>query len=797
LTQVRSGPAATAALAAVAAATTWAAMLSWRGFSRVPGEYLGPLFVLALVVAATGTFARWSRWPAVAVVGSQLLVSGMVFSTMLSGSPVPLGGAWTRMVEVFSAASTSAERYAAPVPAHVAGVHPLVIAGGLACLLLVDLLACTLRRAPLAGLPLLTIYSVPVGMIGGGVTWWIFVLTAAGFLGLLFLQESEQVARWGRPLGVDPAVADPSAFGVTTGAVRHTAGTVGTLATALAVVVPLLVPTLSLHWFDFGAGPGGDSDIVIENPMTDLRRDLARGVDLPLLRIRTDDPTPAYLRISVLNRFSENEWSSGDRDVPTNNLADGPMPDLQGVAGTVARDEFRYAVQTTSEFRSTWLPTQAPISSIVAPGDWRYDFATMDFIAGDSDGELTTADMSYTMTGLKLQLDAESMAQAPSSSGAVSRDYTQLPPGIPTMVRTLANEVTREAPSRFEKAVALQKWFRETGGFTYDLNTASGNGTDELVAFLSDDAEGRTGYCEQFASAMAVMARMLGIPARVAVGFLVPDEVGPGTFEYSSYDLHAWPELFFPGSGWVRFEPTPAGRAEGVPGYTSQDVPVVNPTGGITNNPRLSEDPSRGQSASSGPSESAGGSSSSDSGSGTWWVAGLGGVAGLGVLALLLLLPRTLRRSRREQRLTGGPEEAWAELRATAQDLGVPWPEARSPRATRHHLVQYLGRPVDHSTPERPPHGPRVAPDAVRALDRIVRSLELSRYAREGGPQEFPRADAEDCVAALHGGATRAARRRAEWWPRSVVGSRRARRRPRPVERSVEARYGGVVDHVG
>ena len=96
----------------------------------------------------------------------------------------------------------------------------------------------------------------------------------------------------------------------------------------------------------------------------DLRRDLIRGPDIPLITLRTDDPAPAYLRISVLNRFSENEWSSGNRDVPTNNLADGPMPDLQGVSETVAREEFSYSVETTSEFRSRWLPTQAPISDI-------------------------------------------------------------------------------------------------------------------------------------------------------------------------------------------------------------------------------------------------------------------------------------------------------------------------------------------------------------------------------------------------------------------------------------------------
>ena len=58
------------------------------------------------------------------------------------------------------------------------------------------------------------------------------------------------------------------------------------------------------------------------------------------------------------------------------------------------------------------------------------------------------------------------------------------------------------------------------------------------------------------------MARMVSIPARVAIGFLEPDDLGNGNFEYSSYDLHAWPELYFEDAGWVRFEPTPSARAD-------------------------------------------------------------------------------------------------------------------------------------------------------------------------------------------------------------------------------------------
>jgi hypothetical protein len=292
------------------------------------------------------------------------------------------------------------------------------------------------------------------------------------------------------------------------------------------------------------------------------------------------------------------------------------------------------------------------------------------------------------------------------------------------------------------------------------------------------------------------MARTLDIPARVAVGFLEPQQVGPGTWEYSSYDLHAWPELYFPGSGWVRFEPTPAGRQGAqAPSYTRQDVPVVNPTQQPQSSAPSQAQPTKAPSDTQSAEESPQGGSS-DAGSGFPWWPVAGGAAGLVLLVVLALLPRWLRRSRRERRLSGGPEEAWAELRATSLDLGLPWPEGRSPRETRQRLAGFLGAPEDAHTVERPRHGADVAPDAVAALDRVVSTLELSRYARSWDPGTSLRADVETCLAALHGGAPRAARRRAEWWPRSVVSGRSQRRRVSAAA-PVEARYGGVVDHVG
>lgn len=791
MTHSRGSLPAVLAMAAAAAATTWMAMWSWRGFARDWPAFIGPLLVLAVVVGLSGAVARWARLATPLVVLVQVLLSGAVASTMLSGSPVPVGPAWDRMVEAFGAAVTSAQEYAAPVPAAAAGVHPLLIAGGLVCLLLVDVLACSLRRVPLAGLPLLAAYTVPVSLLVDSASWWVFALTAGGFLLMLHLQVGEQLARWGRPLAT--GAADPSAFGVSTGAVRASAGTIGVSVTALAVFLPLFIPTLDLNILGGGEGDG-TGDIVIQNPMTDLRRDLQRGDDIPLVRIRTRDRDPSYLRIAALNRFTDNEWSSGNRDVPSNQLAMGEMPPLEGVAGTVARTEVRYDVEVLPTFKSSWLPTQFPISQIQAGGDWRYDPGTMDFLAGDA-GQ-ATAGMDYSMTAVHLDLSAESMARATSGGSQVDDEYLELP-GLPSVVSNLAFQVTRNAPTRLQKAQVLQDWFREDGGFSYDINAESGNGTDDLVRFLTVGEGGRVGYCEQFASAMAVLARTLGIPARVAVGFLQPTKIGPDTYEYSAWDMHAWPELFFPGSGWVRFEPTPPGRASGVPNYSTDRVTGPDDGSGPAI-PRESDQlPDRGASHEASPSASADTGAGDDSGTTFPWLPVGGGTLGALLLAAVLLLPRGVRRRRTATRVGAGPEAAWLELRDTALDLGIRWPANRSPRETRDHLVDHLGAPADADTAERPAHGPEVNPDAVAALDLLVLALERLRYSRgDGAAAPALRAEVETVVESMYGGATRGNRRRATWWPRSVV-SRPRRSSRRPVLAPITAPHGGVVDHVG
>jgi protein-glutamine gamma-glutamyltransferase len=129
-----------------------------------------------------------------------------------------------------------------------------------------------------------------------------------------------------------------------------------------------------------------------------------------------------------------------------------------------------------------------------------------------------------------------------------------------------ARAVTGETSSPYAAVVALETWFRTTGGFTYSEQPGSTRGVPPLVGFVEDT---RAGYCQHFAGAMAVMLRLLGVPARVAVGF-VPGKYRDGAWRVTDHQAHAWVEVWFRGYGWLPFDPTPGrGRVSGSYSSTS------------------------------------------------------------------------------------------------------------------------------------------------------------------------------------------------------------------------------------
>ena len=154
------------------------------------------------------------------------------------------------------------------------------------------------------------------------------------------------------------------------------------------------------------------------------------------------------------------------------------------------------------------------------------------------------------------------------------QDYTALPsdPDIAAITAD-AQRITAGATNPYEQAKALRDYFRDpASGFVYDTSVDQVDSGSAIVAFLQD----KHGFCVQFASAYAVMARSLGIPARVAVGFTPGTRGADGVFHVSSHDAHAWPEIWLAGLGWTHlFDPTPASSGVSTGGSQLANEPAV------------------------------------------------------------------------------------------------------------------------------------------------------------------------------------------------------------------------------
>lgn len=787
-------------LAAVASATTWLTMLSWRGFTDLWGQFLGPLIVVAIAVPLVGVVLRAAPMPRRIGALLHVLVIAVLVWLMLGGSAVHPFSTTGDIANRVADAWVSAETYRPPIPETVPGIAPLLIPCGAAALLVVDLLACWLRRVPLAGLPLLAVYCVPISVIGDGVPWLVFLFAAGGFLLMMFLQESAHITRWGRPLGTG-AVSDPQGFGVSNGASKTSATTVGGVAMVMAVVLPVFIPTLHLDGLGlFGPGNGGNG-VKVVNPIVDMRRNLHEGADIPLLTVDTNDPDPSYLRIAVLADFNGIDWTSGNRSIVSDQTATGLLPTIeQGLSGSVPLEPHSYAITATTSFDSHWLPTPFPATSVTAFGDWHWDVTTMDFIAGND--STNAAGLTWTATAADPKLSNYSMINSLSAPLTIQEPYTQIPSTLPSYVATLAQKVTHGASSRFQQAVMLQDWFRSTGGFRYSLKRSDpGDSNQALLDFLSPGKGHRVGYCEQFSSAFALMARTLGLPTRVAIGFINPQRTGTNRYVFSSHDMHAWPEVYFRGSGWVRFEPTPAARTGAAPAYTTGAIlkpGALGPSDGPTTKGGHNTSDPTSATASKAPHNQTGDSTTSTSGGHVPWVPILAGVLLLALLAVVCYLPGAVRRSRRQRRLQGGAEEAWVELRDSAVDLGVPWPAGRSPHETGYLLSAWFGPEPDGAPLVRPPRGRGLAPGAEDALDRMVDRLERVRYARYADDSPGLLADdVRTVIASLEHGCTAGSLRRARWLPRSLFGRAGSSAAGGPVREPEAVTAGGVVDHVG
>lgn len=671
---------------------------------------------------------------------------------------IPTSATLRGVGDAVSSGMDVANRYAAPVPPN-AGLMLMSVALITVVAILVDLLAAGLTRAPLAGLALLALYSVPVASLPDGVPALGFIPGAAAFMSLLMLSERERLAHWGRH--VARSTARDSAEIVDTSGLVSTGRRISVLAIATAVVLPIMVPTFTTTLFTGSGGLGsGDGSVSFSDPMVSLASSLHRKDPVDLMRVTDGTEVPTYLRLAVLDQPGADAWRNSGVDLGSTVPVDGALPPPAGLSSQVVVGNGAMNVQLLPDFpddNTVWLPVPTDLDGLTLAG-FPGEFA---FLPGDStvtsrtEGSVSNVS-SYLATYVVPQ---PTPAQLEGSSGApadIVAKYGNVPSGVPEVVGEDARRVTAGLDTDFDRALALQSFFREHGNFTYDLNAGYGDGYHAMALFLQK----RHGYCQHFAATMAMMARELGIPSRVVVGFLDPSrKVSGRDYVFTSNDAHAWPELYFGGIGWVRFEPTPGNGAVRPPYTTQVSVPPVTP---ITSHPTstTTDLPGGGKNTETGATTTAPqGSGAPTPGSG-----GGGGAPPIPwlvavVLLLLVLTPGSIRWSIRRSRLAravdGGPssEYAWVEVRDRILDLGLPWSGSLTPRARSRYVEPLLGGDAD----------------GVAALDRLSLIVERARYASSPVPGASPGDDAVQILAAVGQGVDWKRRLRAFLWPTSLM----------------------------
>lgn len=527
--------------------------------------WFGYVVIAAVLVAAAGVGLRALRVPTPLVGIGQLvtlllLVTGAFTSEGIL-AVIPGPDALGQLDNVLGAAFDQVRTGLPPVPA-TGGILCLVtIALGLVAVL-VDTLVVSARAPAATGLILMCVYAVPASLSDGLLPWWTFVLGAAAFAGLLVVDGDHRHRRW--RTRATPATMRSRGVAAAT--------PVSTL--SLAVVIGLLAGSSITAIGTVGRLPGsgsGDARTVAGGlgirPFTALRGMLNRDEKVPLFRVRGLGDEQRLLRAFTLPTYLPNKgWTLPPGPMPHGVPAQGSLPVPRGVDPD--GDVRRIRIEPLN-WADVWLPVYGtPLGLQDLGKGWFYDpgsgavFRESTKSAGPY---VEIADISRPTRG---QLRA-----AASGSMDVAPIYTSLS-YVDPRVAALAEDITRGASTRYDKARALWEYFGPQNGFTYDTSTAPASDANALADFLLN---GKRGYCEQYASAMAVMLRSLGIPSRVAVGFTAGSREGNHRV-ITTRDAHAWVEVYFSGIGWVSFDPTPLADGRGfVPSYldstdTTQDT---------------------------------------------------------------------------------------------------------------------------------------------------------------------------------------------------------------------------------
>lgn len=659
------------------------------------GDWLrGPLLTLAVTAVAVTVarlMLRSAALPTLVGAATAIVMGVLVFAPAAgSARRLPTLAALGDLVAMLAESVTYARETVAPalVPPSLA----LAIAAGLVAIFLTaEALAVGAGLAASSGLVLLAPWlpalavqrSLSIPALAAALVCWLAVLA---------LQRR----------GTTRAPASSPHEVVLRGGVAA-----GAIAAAVGIALVATPVVASLPWW--GALPRIDAPASLQGPTRldvniDLRDTLTERPQADVLTYTSPRGRLDVLRMYALADFTGATWVPDPVDVDAlPEAADLLWPEP---APGLAVGDLSPVTVTATALADAGAPIPAVPRTAPSGDGWRYD-AERDTVM--STAPSGTLDRQYTVqAALAFHTDAALRGSqeliARGGDSAVDARYLALAETIDTdSIGALARDLTADAADRYEQALALQEYLRGPS-FTYDLEAAP-QGDDAVSVFL----EQRQGYCVQFASTMVVMARTLGIPARLAIGFLGGSPLGgeDGGYVVVRADAHAWPELYFPGHGWVRFEPTPAQQTGNRPAYAlptstpepSPSVPAETPTASAV--------PSSSAQAPSAQATEPGGQGATTGAEGSPWIAAL--VAVGAVLAVAALALRARRRAGLDA------EAAWARVRkAAGPRLGG------SESLTPHEAAARIEAAVALEPGER---------DALRGLRDAV---EDARYAPAG-----------------------------------------------------------------
>jgi transglutaminase-like putative cysteine protease len=544
------------------------------GMARVFSEpgWLGPslvTLVLSLVVAAGAR--RVGFGPVASLVGSLAGLAVLTYVMHLPAGPlIPGAEQLADARELLGDGLQQLRREPAPTTP-LPGLMLIVTTGVWLVTHATHELVVRRRRPVLALLPPTVLWAVPLAMpqaAGPTVRHTVPFLACAGLL--LLLDADAEIASWARDRGRTRL---------------STAGlAVGGIALALAAALPGALPGYGQPaWVDLFDG-GGTTGY---QPIVDVGDRLKLPDPRPVLQVRS--PRRVYLRIAALDTFDSATWRVGPPGstsfTPEESQLFSTERDLPFETPVQESERVTVSVEVL-DLENIYVPVPYQPVSVGGPDRDQMIYSLVGgFLAT---GELAPYELGGQLVngvvpGFSYRIVADIPDPSPEQLRAVEFRASEVGPWtlLPgddvgsdryDAYAELAEQVYADAGAGtvLDRTLALQSFFTgpEFRYSTTEVDRLLGPGGLEDFVF-----ESRVGYCEYFATAMAVMLRSTGIPARVAVGFLPGERVAaadplrgePATFEVSSSDAHAWVEVLFPGYGWIKFDPTPRADAATMP----------------------------------------------------------------------------------------------------------------------------------------------------------------------------------------------------------------------------------------